>query len=146
VSLLGILKAADFINRNAAWLLAKSNMSCFACLQYGPDHILPCGHCFCEDCVKDFGTVSPQQSYHYQFAECVLCGTTEGQCLKQLRDQQSDAAFASSQRSQQLPDPQLGYLVVKLNQRCSGVCMFTLDGGVIKGMVELAILEKSSSE
>lgn len=135
----GTIKEADFAYRNDVWVSAKSNMSCFACLQYGPDHILPCGHGFCEECVKDFGTISLQQPYHYKFVECILCGTTEGQWLEQL---QPSAALASSELSQQPPNPQPSVpQVVRLNPRCSGVRVLTLDGGGIKGIVELAILE-----
>lgn len=130
------LKAVDFVNQNAAWFSAKSNMSCFACLQSGPDHILPCGHGFCEDCVKDFGTIFTQQSYHYRFTECVLCGTTEEQWLTQLHNNESDAALVSFNSSQQRSQ------VVRLTPRCSGIRVLTLDGGGIKGIVELAILEK----
>jgi hypothetical protein len=137
------LKVAQFVNRNDAWSSAKSNMSCFACLQYAPDHVLPCGHGFCGDCIKDFGTVSPQQRYHYKLAECVLCGTTESLWSKQLRDQQMDPALATLQLSQQPANLQPSVSqVIRLNPRCGGVRVLTLDGGGIKGIVELTILEK----
>lgn len=95
------------------WARAKSTTTCFACLQSVPDHTLPCGHALCDECVKDFG--KPLQLRHYYFAldECILChGRFE--------------------------EPQ----VVKLIPRCSGVRVLTLDGGGIRGILELAVLKK----
>jgi hypothetical protein len=51
------LKAEDFAVPSQVWFDVKSNMTCFACLQDASDHMFPCGHGFCEDCTKDFGTV-----------------------------------------------------------------------------------------
>ena len=39
-------------NCKSFWKTAKSNVTCFACLQAVPGHVLPCGHAFCEQCVE----------------------------------------------------------------------------------------------
>lgn len=136
------LKAEDFVEPNQVWRSLKSNMSCFACLQYPPDHVLPCGHGFCEECVKDFGQVSSTQRYHYTLKECVLCDATASQWLEQL-NRPIPAAQAEIDESKRLAlFEQLPPQTVRLNPRCAGVRVLTLDGGGVRGMVELAILEK----
>ncbi|OAP64551.1 hypothetical protein AYL99_00523 [Fonsecaea erecta] len=131
----GTFSSEDFRQPTALWSTVRSNMTCFACLQYAPDHVLPCGHGFCEDCVKDFGTVLPQRSYHYALDECVLCGTTAAQ----WHEQRNKRAAALGR----LPEPPLPQSqVARLSPRCGGIRVITLDGGGIRGIVELALIQK----
>ena len=94
------------------WHSAKSNKTCFTCLQSVPDHALPCGHVFCEKCVVDFGQSSENQRSCIEMTCCVLC---------------------LSHRSKQ---PQ----TFRLKPKLAGVRVLTLDGGGVRGIVELAIL------
>jgi hypothetical protein len=97
------------------WRNAKSNKTCFTCLQSVPDHALPCGHVYCENCVKDFGLRYESVRYCVEMSHCVLC-----------RDVWPTRP------------PQL----IRLKPKCAGVRVLTLDGGGVRGIVELAILQE----
>lgn len=106
----------QFTIPSTVMLRAKSNKTCFACLQAAPDHFLPCGHGYCPDCVKDFSEPVEETPYRYIFEFCVLCG----------------------------PQTQTRYLkhVVRLDPRAAGVRILTLDGGGIRGILELEVLRR----
>jgi patatin-like phospholipase/acyl hydrolase len=98
---------------NQHWKKVFSNKTCLTCLQAVPDHMLNCGHCLCFKCVQDLGEPSDYYEYGWVVDCCILCG-------------------ASSQDS--------GHLF-RLHPICAGVRALTLDGGGIRGIVELALLE-----
>lgn len=95
---------------------ARSNKTCFSCLRAAPDHFLPCRHGYCADCVKDFGQPSPHARYVYKMQQCVLCGPFRGTSHEEYE--------------------------IRLDPRAAGVRLLTLDGGGIRGIVELSLLEK----
>ena len=104
---------SDKLKGTSFWQKSKSNKTCFTCLQSVPDHALPCGHMYCEQCVKDFGQSCDSQRYVVEMTQCVLC----------LEPWDNES-------------PQL----MKLKPKCAGVRALTLDGGGVRGIVELAIL------
>ena len=104
--------ASTSLQESDFWKTAKSNKACFACLQSVPDHALPCGHVFCEQCVEDFGRSSEDERSCIEITQCVLC------------------------LSKWLTPPQR----IRLKPKFAGVRVLTLDGGGIRGIVELAIL------
>jgi len=94
------------------WASIKSNKTCLSCLQAVPDHVLGCGHAYCPRCVQELGKQSSQFECAWVLLGCVLCKSLE----------------------QERPH------LVKLRARCAGVRVLTLDGGGIRGIVELALL------
>ena len=96
------------------WDGTKSNKSCFACLQGVSDHVLPCGHGYCEQCVREFGTPSEKYESALILKQCILCQKSFSDCPQEIR----------------------------LKPRCAGVRVLTLDGGGVRGILELTILEK----
>ena len=106
---------SNVLRDSAFWQNSKSNKTCFTCLQSVPDHALPCGHVYCESCVKDFGLLYDSQRYCVEMTHCVLCG----------------AEWPTR-------PPQ----VIRLKPKCAGVRILTLDGGGVRGIVELAILRE----
>ena len=101
------------LQESGFWQTARSNKTCFTCLQSVPDHALPCGHVFCEQCIKDFGQVCQDQRSCFEMTRCVLCFT---------------------------PWPEKPPQRIRLKPKYAGVRVLTLDGGGIRGIVELAIL------
>jgi hypothetical protein len=95
------------------WQQLHSYKTCFPCLRTVPDHCLPCGHALCEFCVMDFGSVFNEDESAILLRQCVLCADT-------------------------WEAPQL----VKMKPRCAGVRVLTLDGGGVKGVLEIAMLMK----
>lgn len=97
------------------WKMTKSNKTCFTCLQSVPDHVLPCGHGYCPDCVKEFGAKSCYYEYGLIMDHCILCQT-------EWHDEHTQ--------------------LIQLKPKCAGVRILTLDGGGVRGIVELALLER----
>ena len=100
------------------WPRIKSNRTCFACLYQVPDHVLPCGHSLCAACVEEFGHPSPWFESCFLLDRCPLC-----QCPWPYRPP-----------------------TFRLKPKCAGVRVLTLDGGGIRGVIELAILEQVVAE
>ena len=97
------------------WKGIRSNKTCFTCLQSAPDHVLSCGHGYCPECVKEFGRKSQYYEYGLIMDHCILCQT-------EWRDEHSQ--------------------LIRLRPKCAGVRILTLDGGGVRGVVELALLER----
>jgi hypothetical protein len=106
---LGLIKMSDM------WLRMKSNKTCFTCLQSVPDHVMPCGHVYCEECVKEIGRASTDYESTIVVSDCALCQETFRGGYTQL---------------------------VRIRPRCAGVKVLALDGGGVRGIIELAILDR----
>ena len=95
------------------WKSMKSNRTCFACLYQVPDHVLPCGHSLCGDCVVEYGQPSSWFESCFKLSRCPLCQTSWAHNVPAFH----------------------------LKPKCAGVRVLTLDGGGIRGVMELAVLE-----
>lgn len=95
------------------WASIRSNKTCLACLQAVPDHVLGCGHSYCPRCIQELGRPSSNFECAWVMLSCVLCRSAE----------------------QERPH------LVQLKPRCTGARIMTLDGGGIRGIIELSLLQ-----
>jgi hypothetical protein len=110
----GKVRKSTLQKYKAIWKMVRSNKTCFACLQAVPDHMLECGHTFCAQCVQEFGKKSEYIEYGWVVDQCILC-----QCSWQDHRH-----------------------IFRQHPRCAGIRALTLDGGGVRGIVELALLEQ----
>ncbi|KAK4446666.1 acyl transferase/acyl hydrolase/lysophospholipase [Podospora aff. communis PSN243] len=92
-----------------------SQSACFCCLLGTGQHPLPCGHLLCTECVMTFGKFDPAAAA-VGMNECPIGG---GACCS----------------PSQFP------VLIRMKPRSSGVRALTLDGGGIRGIVELEVLK-----
>ncbi|KXJ85558.1 hypothetical protein Micbo1qcDRAFT_127798 [Microdochium bolleyi] len=91
------------------------NSVCLCCLTNTPDHQLPCGHTICLECAKDFGMFAGR--LRIEMDQCPLHnGDVTGQ----------DGTFKS---------------IIELDPPHSGLRVLLLDGGGIRGIVELTMMK-----
>ncbi|KAF2173984.1 hypothetical protein M409DRAFT_62174 [Zasmidium cellare ATCC 36951] len=93
-----------------------SHTTCIACLQTIPEHVLPCGHVVCTDCVNIHGK---------SLSDCV---TLIEQCPLHDTDR-----FVEPWR-------------ISTKPRHAGVRVLSLDGGGVRGIIELEVLKAIQDE
>jgi hypothetical protein len=115
-----ILELRQNVHRkhNSVWNKLRSNKTCLSCLQLVSDHVLPCGHSYCPRCVQEIGQPSRSFECAFDMSACTLCGTHTHNGSHQIQ----------------------------LKPRCAGARVLTLDGGGIRGIVELALLRSLEKE
>ncbi|OCL06980.1 hypothetical protein AOQ84DRAFT_295988 [Glonium stellatum] len=94
----------------------KRTNTCFACLFSRPEYRLPCGHLLCDDCLQDFGerdAAYPDMVIHKM---CILCSNAS--------------------------PPSFWPVKVRIRPQISGTRVLSLDGGGVRGIVELEILRR----
>ncbi|KAI0484539.1 acyl transferase/acyl hydrolase/lysophospholipase [Xylariaceae sp. FL0804] len=90
-----------------------SHTACFCCLFGQAEHVLPCGHVLCTACVSAYG--HPRGANGFAILECPFEGP--------MNKRQSS-------------------WIVHLKPKSAGVRVVTLDGGGIRGIVELEALRQ----
>jgi hypothetical protein len=99
------------------WKALRSNSTCLTCLQGVPNNVLKCGHAYCLDCIKDFGEPSKNYECHWVLQDCILCG-------EPAKTARSDTRYT-----------------ISVKPRCAGVRLLSLDGGGVRGVIELVVLK-----
>ena len=93
----------------------NSHTACFCCLFNAPEHALPCGHIICEGCARIYGQSQAGNPTEIEISGCPIDGTRFG--------------------------PGLTWKLY-IKPKTAGVRILTLDGGGIRGIVELEILRQ----
>jgi predicted acylesterase/phospholipase RssA len=92
-----------------------SHTACYSCLIWTPQHPLPCGHVLCTKCVKAYGTLVGRTTIEMKYCP--------------LHHARTEEYFVN-------PWP------ISLAPAESGTRILTLDGGGVRGIVELTILQQ----
>lgn len=92
-----------------------SHTSCFSCLIAPPEHALPCGHVLCTPCVQAFGVTRGR--YKIEMTYCPL------------HHEESDGQFRPR-------------WPVMIKPSSAGVRVLSLDGGGVRGIIELIIMQE----
>ncbi|KAK2801411.1 hypothetical protein FQN51_005305 [Onygenales sp. PD_10] len=90
--------------------------TCFVCLFGRPECQLPCGQLVCMDCIQDFGSSDPSSPDVITHASCPLCGVKE-------------------------PTSSWPWKIC-VKPKLAGTRILSLDGGGVRGIVELEILQR----
>ncbi|KAL4987485.1 hypothetical protein BDW68DRAFT_177857 [Aspergillus falconensis] len=94
----------------------KHTNTCFVCLFGRPEYRLPCHHVLCEDCFCDFGDPDAAYPDIISHKSCILCRVAEPAGAWPVR--------------------------IRVRPRVSGTRVLSLDGGGVRGIVELEILKR----
>lgn len=90
----------------------KTHKTCLVCLLRPPEKVLSCGHALCDICVQYLGTRPMEERWIYSLEACVLCG----------------------QHNERTP--------FSLLPPTAGVRILSLDGGGIRGIIPLVLLQE----
>ena len=90
---------------------------CYVCLFGQPEYRLPCRHVICKDCVSEFDQTGLGEAYPGRVThnECLLCSSSDGESWPYN---------------------------VAVRPRLGGLRVLSLDGGGVRGIVELAVLQR----
>jgi hypothetical protein len=97
---------------------SATNDPCYGCLFGRPEYKLPCGHYICQGCLVDFDQKEKTTPYHIALhLKCVCCGA---------------------------PTLRQGYKV-PVRPQISGLRILSLDGGGVRGIIQLVTLQRLES-
>jgi hypothetical protein len=66
------------------WGGLHSTTSCFTCLSGPPEHMLPCKHAICDNCLVIYGNTSSRAEYHIDLRQCPICDKAVNLTIRQL--------------------------------------------------------------
>lgn len=89
----------------------KTHKTCLSCLLRTPEKVFTCGHALCDTCVRSLGRKESEERNTFTFNECVLCG-----------------------KPNHRPS-------ISLAPCTAGVRILSLDGGGVKGVIPLVVLQ-----
>lgn len=97
---------------------SATNHPCYGCLFGRPEYKLPCGHYICQECLVDFDQKEEPGPYHIALhLNCVCC---------------------------RAPTLRQGYKV-PIRPQISGLRILSLDGGGVRGVIQLVTLQRLES-
>ncbi|KAJ8113331.1 hypothetical protein OPT61_g4511 [Boeremia exigua] len=99
-----------------------SHATCLCCLMQAPLHALPCGHTLCTPCVRSYGTALEGSSKSRDILDMEFCPLHPN--------------------SDHWPSP----YYVRFKPDHAGVRLLSLDGGGMRGIVELEVLQAIQKE
>jgi hypothetical protein len=67
------LHRTNLKSHSLQWAQLESNRTCLCCIRRSPEHVLACGHAFCDICIRIFGTTQCSIESHFTLHVCVLC-------------------------------------------------------------------------
>jgi len=96
--------------------------TCFSCLFGRPEYSLPCGHVICKTCTRDFDQTEEGQGFSDQVVHnlCLLCATDK-------------------------PSGSWPW-TMNITPQLSGIRVLSLDGGGVRGIVELEVMQRLEEE
>lgn len=66
------------------WSGLYSTASCLICLCRPPEHMLPCQHSLCDNCVVTYGLASQVAEYYFDLTRCPICNQAFKITIRQL--------------------------------------------------------------
>jgi hypothetical protein len=96
----------------------KSSRSCLSCLMFAPEKVFQCGHAICNNCVRRFGRSSREGIHSFEIGCCILCGYNQ--------------SFDTG--------------CFQLTPPTAGIRILCLDGGGVKGVMQLIFLQYLEDE
>lgn len=66
------------------WGGLHSITTCLSCMCRPPEHMMPCRHTLCDECVVLFGSANSSAEYHTDFTSCPFCGANFQLTIRRL--------------------------------------------------------------
>ncbi|KAJ5775840.1 uncharacterized protein N7511_000851 [Penicillium nucicola] len=78
------IRHESLVQFHRGWGGLHSTTTCFICMCGPPEHMLPCRHAICDNCVVIYGSKSSYAEYHINLPECPICEEAVNLTIRQL--------------------------------------------------------------